>query len=184
MTRLALCLALLASAPAAARDVEGVKVPDTVVAEGTELKLNGVGLRRATIFNVKVYVGALYVATPSKDPAAIVQADAPKSVHMSFLRGVEKEKVMGAFHEGFEKNSAPDLAAVRPGLDKVATVIPAEMKKGMTLNVTYVPEKGTTVVGPGGEVVIAGKPFADAMFRNWLGTHPADDGLKNAMLGL
>jgi hypothetical protein len=182
--RLVLSLPLLALAlPAAAREVEGFKVPDAVTVEGTRLTLNGAGLRRATMFNVKVYVGALYVVTPSRDPAAIVQADEPKSVHMRFVRSVERSKIMDAFREGFEKNSAAEAKALAPGLARVATVIPEEIKEGMQLTVTYVPDKGTTVTGPAGEVTIPGKPFADAMFRNWLGPQPADGGLKNGLLG-
>lgn len=180
---IAIAVALALAPSALARDVEGVDVPEALQVEGAELALNGVGLRRATMFNVKVYVGALYLAARSRDPSAIVLADAPKSVHMSFVRDVGKDKVMDAFREGFEKNSAPDAKTLVPELARVASVIPPEMKKGMRLAVTYVPGKGTTVVAPAGEVTIAGKPFADAMFRNWLGPHPADDGLKNAMLG-
>jgi hypothetical protein len=32
-------------------------------------------------------------------------------------------------------------------------------------------------------VTVPGKAFADALLLNWLGTKPADDGLKDAMLG-
>ncbi len=182
MRSLALCLALVAGATGAVRDVEGVRVPESSVVDGAELTLNGVGLRRATIFNVKVYVGALYVTTPSKDPEAIVRADEPKSVRMRFVRDVGKGKVMEAFREGFEKNGGAAAKALEPGLERVATTIPDEMKSGMELDVSYAPGKGTTVTGPQGRVVVEGKPFAEAMLRCWLGPHPADDGLKNAML--
>ncbi len=188
MTRLAvlaLCaaLTLASTGTALARDVAGVKVPEAIAVEGTELKLNGAGLRRATMFKVKVYVGALYLAAASRDPEGIVRADEPKSVHMRFLRGVGKDKIMDAFREGFEKNSGTDAKALQPGLDRVAATLPPELKEGTELEVTYVPGKGTTVASPSGEVTIPGKPFADAMFRNWLGPHPADDDLKKAMLG-
>jgi hypothetical protein len=183
MTRLALCAALAFAVPALARDVAGVKVPETVAAGGAQLTLNGAGLRRATIFRVKVYVGALYLAAPSQDPEGIVRADEPKSVRMRFLRGVGKDDILGAFRSGFEKNSGADAKALEAGLERVGTVLPVEMKEGAELEVTYVPGKGTTVVSSAGEVTIAEKPFADAMFRNWLGPHPADDDLKKAMLG-
>jgi hypothetical protein len=180
-----LSLALLGALPVRALDVAGVLVPDTVTVEGAELKLNGAGLRRATMFNLKVYVGALYLTTPSADPDAIVRADEAKSIQMRFLRGVDRDKVMGAFREGFERNSASDAKSLQMGLDRVATVIPVEVKERMMLTVTYLPGRGTTVVGPGGEAItIEGKAFADAMFRNWLGRQPADDGLKSAMLGV
>ena len=179
----ALVLAGPTAGTALARDVAGVKVPEAIAVEDTELKLNGAGLRWATMFKVKVYVSALYLATPSKDPNAIVQADEPKSVLTRFLRRMGKDKIIGAFRQGFERNSGADAKALQPGLERVAAALPAEIKEGMEVAVTYVPGKGTTVAGPSGEVTIAGKPFADAMFRNWLGTRPADDGVKKAMLG-
>ena len=179
-----LLLFALAAAPSPAADLAGVNVPGSVAIDGGELRLNGAGLRRATMFNVKVYVGALYLTAPSTDPELIVRGDAPKSVHMTFLRDVDQGKVMDAFREGFDKNSPADAKALLPALSRVATVVPKEMKKGMQLAITYVPGKGTTVTGPAGEVIIEGKPFADAMFRNWLGPKPADEDLKKSLLGL
>ncbi len=50
--------------------------------------------------------------------------------------------------------------------------------------VTYVPGQGTTVAAAGAApVTVEGKEFADAMFRNWLGSRPADGDLKKALLG-
>jgi hypothetical protein len=182
MRTLAICLTLLAGA-ASAREVEGVQVAESMSLGGAALKLNGVGLRRATVFNVKVYVGALYLPVPSSDPEAIVRADEPKCVWMRFVRDVRKDKIMGAFHAGFEKNVGPGARALEPGLQRVATAIPGEMKKGMQLAISYLPGKGTTIVGPAGEVTVQGKPLADAMLLTLLGNRPADERLKDALLG-
>jgi hypothetical protein len=174
--------ALLLAMPVLALEVSGVQVPGTVTVAGKELRLNGAGIRKK--FVVKVYVGALYLPVPSSDPAAIVQADEPKSVHMWFLRGVSRNQVMEAFQDGFKNNSGEQEAAtLGPSLNRLAAVIPREMKEGQQMEVTYVPGKGTTVMVSGGDVTIEGKPFADAMFRNWLGKVPADEGLKEKMLG-
>ena len=118
MRPLALCLALLAGS-ASAREVAGVEVAESMPLGGTELSLNGAGLRRATIFNVKVYVGALYLAVSARDPEAIVGSDEPKGVRMRFVRDVSKGKIMDAFREGFEKNVGTAAAALGP-----ATVVP------------------------------------------------------------
>jgi hypothetical protein len=182
MRTLAICLTLLAGA-ASAREVEGVQVAESMSLGGAALKLNGVGLRRATVFNVKVYVGALYLPVPSSDPEAIVRADEPKCVWMRFVRDVGKEKIMGAFHAGFERNVGAAARALEPGLLRVAAAIPREMKKGMQLAISYLPGRGTTVVSPAGEVTVEGKPLADAMLLTLLGTRPADETLKKALLG-
>jgi hypothetical protein len=174
--------ALALALPAQAKKVADVEFADTVDVGGQTLKLNGAGIRKK--FIIKVYAGGLYLATPSGDPAAIVQADAPKRVRMVFLRGVSKKQILDAYREGFEKNSAgPGLPALVAGLDKIAPAL-ADMKEGGEMTVTYVPGQGTTVAAAGGgSATVEGKEFADALFRNWLGKEPADEGLKEAMLG-
>jgi hypothetical protein len=175
--------ALLALAvPAFAREVGGIKVPESMQVGGKALELNGAGLRKK--FVVKVYVGALYLAEKTKDAKAAIAADAPKAVRMTFLRDLEKGQVMGAFAEGFENNSKNDAKELVRKLDEVAKVIPNRLKEGQTMIVTYVPGKGSTVGMEGGDsATIEGKGFADALFRNWLGDEPADENLRKGMLG-
>ena len=184
MTKLAAAaLALCVATPALAAKVAGVEFPDSVDVGGKTLKLNGAGLRKK--FIVKVYAGGLYVVEPSRDAAAIVAADAPKRVRMVFLRSVARSQVLDAYRDGFEKNSpGPGLTGLVAKLDRIAPAIPAELKEGAEMLVTYVPGEGTTVVATGGgSATVEGKEFADALFKNWLGAHPADEDLKAGMLG-
>ncbi len=184
MTRIAAALAAaLACSAVSARDVEGVKVPDAVESGGATLKLNGAGLRTRTFLKVKVYVGALYLAAPASDPAAILAADAPWTVRMHFLREVDKKSIVDTYREGFEKNSKETLPQVLPLFDRIAPGI-GDVKEGQVMVVSYRPGAGTTIGVEGGSQVTAeGKPLADALLRNWLGKEPADDDLKQAMLG-
>lgn len=176
----ALLLASAAATPAFARDVAGVDVADTVSAEGKTLKLNGAGIRKK--FIIKVYVGALYLEDNSTSAADIIKSDQVKQVRMTFLRTVEKDKIIGAYKEGFEKNSGGKMAQLQPGLDKLAAGI-ADMQKGGVMMVTYVPGKGSIISqSSGAQVVVEGKEFADALLRNWLGSEPADGDLKKEML--
>jgi hypothetical protein len=175
--------ALLLALPTLAVEVSGIQVPDTVSVASGDLRLNGAGIRKK--FIVKVYVGALYLAAPSADSTAIVQSEAPKSVRMWFLRGVSRQQVMEAFQEGFRNNlGEKEAAALGPSLNRLAAVIPREVQEGQMMEVTYLPGRGTTVSLPGqGEILIEGKPFGDALLLNWLGKAPADEGLKEKMLG-
>jgi len=177
-------LAALLFAPLAAEAVEvaGVQVAETATLGGKTLTLNGAGLRKKVVF--KVYVGALYVEQKSGDADAIVAADAPKLVRMSFLREVEKEKIMEAFREGFDKNSAAFAAEGKGKLAAFEKVLPAALKAGDVMTISYEPGKGATLqVGSGASATVEGKPFADALFRNYLGKEPADADLKAGMLG-
>ncbi len=175
--------ALLLAAPltARARGVAGVDLADTVTVDGKALQLNGAGLRKKLF--IKVYVGALYLPARSSDAAAIVAADEPKHVRMVFVRGVDRDAILGAFRDGFRANSAgPQLPALEQELERIAPAI-GDVKEGGEITVTYVPGAGTTVTGPKGTATVPGKPFADAMFRNWLGSDVADRDLKKRMLG-
>jgi len=178
---LAAALLLGSAATAQAREVAGVNLADTAALAGKTLQLNGAGLR-SKLF-IKVYVGALYLETKSSDAAAILAADQAWLVSMTFKRDVEKEKIIGAFKEGFENNSKADLPALTGGLAKFDAAL-KDLKSGDVMVITYFPGQGATVVAPGGgSATVEGKVFADALLRNWLGDKPADGDLKKGMLG-
>src|SRR3954466_14969368 len=99
----ALVAGLLAAFAAPAKEVKGVQLQDTITAEGKTLKLNGAGLRKKFIFDV--YVGALYVEETSHAPATLLGKDGVRRVEMTMLRDLEKEQIVEAIKEGFEKNS-------------------------------------------------------------------------------
>ena len=180
----ALVLSLTLAVPALAKDVAGVNFPETATVEGKALKLNGAGLRTATFLKVKVYAAGLYVENTSQDAGQIIGSDQAKRVRMSMLRDLEKQKIVDAITEGFEKNAKAQMPALQERLNKLTASIPAELKKGDELVLTYVPGKGTRIETKGGkELTVEGKDFADALFSVWLGKHPVDGDLKKGMLG-
>src|SRR3954452_17394768 len=96
MVRLALIASLLtclALAPAQARTLAGVQMPDTTVVDGVTLKLNGMGLRAATALRIKAYVGGLYLEHPSHDAATVIDSHQRKRVTMKFLRNIDRESL-------------------------------------------------------------------------------------------
>ena len=182
MFALALAGVLAAAAAAQAKELAGVKVPDTLSAEGTSLTLNGLGLRKRAIFSV--YVGGLYLVSPSKDPAAILSADAPKAVSMHFLRSVTKAQLVDAFKEGFESNAKEKAAAQKANVEKLLEML-TDVKEGDVMVFSYAPGKGTTVSkGEKAAGLIEGKDFADIIFALWLGPQPPSEDLKKGMLGI
>ena len=167
--------------PAAlAAQLEGATLADTLKAGDKTLKLNGLGLRKKAMF--KVYVGGLYLESPSKDAAAILASDQAKAIRLHFLRDLKKGQLVEAFQEGFEGN-AKDKAAQKTAFDKMLALVP-DVKEGSTLTFAYVPGKGTTLSAGSRELgVFEGKGFADAVFAIWLGPKPPSEDLKKGMLG-
>lgn len=182
--RIALPLALVAllSFTAQARTLEGVTLPDQVTVEGKTLPLNGAGLRTKTIFHVKVYVLGLYLPQPAHTPTAAVVPDAPKEIQMVLKRDVDQKAIADAISEGFERNSKQDLPKLQMRLLQLRQSIP-NLKEGQKLVFTYVPGKGTQLGGAARPTVIQGKDFFDALLNCWLGKEPADEDLKNQLLG-
>ena len=165
---------------AQAAELSGATLPDTLKAGEKTLKLNGLGLRKKAVF--KVYVGGLYLESPSKDPGAILAADQAKAIRMHFLRDLTKAQLVEAFQEGFEAN-VKDRAPQKAAFDRMVALVP-DVKEGSTMTFAYVPGKGTTLsVGNKELGVFEGKGFADAVFAIWLGPKPPSDDLKKGMLG-
>jgi Chalcone isomerase-like len=130
----------------------------------------------------KVYVGGLYLESPSKNAGAIVASDEAKAIRMHFLRDLTKAQVVEGFQEGFEAN-AKDKAAQKAAFDKMLALVP-DVKEGTTMTFAYLPGKGTTLLAGTKELgVFEGKGFADAVFSIWLGPKPPSEELKTGMLG-
>jgi hypothetical protein len=178
---LSMLILLCCAAVCLAGEVAGVKMPETTTAEGKTLRLNGMGLRTKVIF--KVYVAGLYLETPSKDAAAVISSDQVKSMRLAILRSLKGSQVTEAIEEGFEKNSKPQMAALKARLTKLGSLIP-NVETGADILLTYVPGKGTVVTVKGAEKgVIEGKDFADALLAVWLGSNPVQEDLKKELLG-
>jgi len=168
------------SLPAVAAELAGATLPDSLKAGDKTLKLNGLGLRKKAMF--KVYVGGLYVESPSKDAGAILSSDQAKAIRMHFLRDLTKSQLVEAFQEGFQAN-VKDRASQQAAFDRFLALVP-DVKEGSTMTLAYVPGKGTTITAGGKELgVFEGKGFADAVFAIWLGPKPPSDELKKGMLG-
>jgi Chalcone isomerase-like len=122
------CAAVLAmlAAPthhstAVAAQLEGATLADTLKAGDKTLKLNGLGLRKKVMF--KVYVGGLYLESPSKDAGVILASDQAKAIRLHFLRDLKKGQLVEAFQEGSDGN-AKDKAAQKAASDKMLALVP------------------------------------------------------------
>jgi hypothetical protein len=178
---LPLLLVLALPAPALARDVGAIAVPESLALAGRPLQLNGAGLRSK--FFVEVYVGALYLEKRCSDATAILAADEPWAVTLTFRRDVGHHQLLEAFVAAFESNSPGQLERLKPQLEVFHAVLD-DLRAGQVLRLHYLPGSGTTITVPGGATAtVPGRPFGEAVLRSWLGDHPADAGLKEALLG-
>jgi len=177
-------LALTGTLSAAPSDttVSDVAIPTTVVVAGQTLSLNGAGVRKK--FVVKVYVGALYLATKSTSASAVLAADEPRQMVLSFVHDVDKGKLCEAWNDALTDNS-PDASAQLKADFVTLCGWMEDVKDKQQIVFTYVPGTGTEVVVAGkSKGTIAGKEFADAILKAWIGPKPGPgDGFKKQVLG-
>lgn len=181
----ALMFALAATtAQAQEMTVEGVELPGTIEVDGNELKLNGAGVRSKWFMSL--YVGALYLPEEFDSAEAIVEADKPMAIQLDIISGmIDSENMTEATMEGFESSTGGDMEPIKDEIDEFMGLFEEEIKDGDQFKIAYLPEEGIVGYKNGDRIgtVDGGMEFKKAVFGIWLGDEPAQDSVKEAMMG-
>lgn len=166
-------------------EIAGVKPAEEVQLGAQVLKLNGAGIR--TKFFFKVYVAALYLPQKQKSAEAVISDDHEHRIALHMLRELSSEKLFKAFNEAIEANhSASELGPMGAQIKQMAGIFDAakQVKEGDVITLDYLPGVGTQI-GINGTLrgTIAGSEFNRAILKIWLGKNPAQEDLKEDMLG-
>jgi Chalcone isomerase-like len=165
------------------KECKGVTFPDQAQVEGSDLILNGLGLRQATALKVNVYVAALYVTKTSTDPMALRGANTPSELILQFVRNVGADDLRKGWNEGFEKNSKEQLPALKERIAMLNGWM-ADVKSGERLTFVHMPGAGLQVEVNGTmKGTIKGDDFASAFLSIWLGADPPNPEIKAGLLG-
>lgn len=179
-------LPVFAQAPAPV-ELAGVKYPQSVQVGGSNLVLNGAGIRYK--FVIKVYTAGLYLQAKANTPDTVLNAPGNKRMHVVMLREIDGNELGKLFTRGMQDNvSREQFSKFIPGMLQMADIFSTRRKlnAGDAFSVDYVPGTGTQVLvngKPTGEI-IKEPEFFNALMRIWLGTSPADHALKDALLGV
>lgn len=171
---------------AAPMEVHGVKLEDTAQVHGTQLQLNGAGTRYKAIF--KVYVAGLYLAKKTGVPDEVVNQSGPKRLIVTMLRAIDSRELGKLLTRGVEDNMGKAaMSKLIPGLIRMGEIFGAQkpLAAGDQFMIEWVPGAGTVITV---KDVVQGEPFKEpeffkALMMIWLGPVPADERLKEALLG-
>jgi hypothetical protein len=182
--RLCLQLGLLALPSVAhAGQCAGVSMADHLEIDGTQLQLNGMGLREATLLNIDIYVAGLYLQQRSRDAKQIILAEKLKHVRLVFVRDVSQKDMAENLGGYFRRAAGQDYDKLKERFERMSSWLP-QLRKGDSFSVTYRPDRGLEVKhGNRSLGTIAGADFARVIFSIWLGASPPNPGLKTGMLG-
>lgn len=180
---LSLFLTGVGTRAAAAKECDGVSFPDRVQARGETLTLNGLGLRKATIFAIKVYVGALYVAHPTADANAILSSPQPVEIDLAFVFHVTAGQLRDAWQEGFARSAGNELPQLQSRIAQLDGRV-SGVKSGQRMSFLRIPGVGIQFSLDGKVLgTISGDDFARAFLAIWLGPSPPNPQLRTGLLG-
>ncbi len=170
------------SSVAQTKNIEGIDFPETMSMNGQETVLNGGGLRTKLIF-LDLYVGALYLQTKTSDAQTVIMADEEMGIRIEIAsKLVTQERFIEALEEGFANASAGKSTA--NDIQKFKDFFKDEFQKGDVISLNY--HTGDAVYLSKNDKQLgdfAGLAFKQALFSIWLGDIPAQESLKDDMLG-
>jgi hypothetical protein len=185
-----LVLALLLSAscvfPAQALDLAGAHFDDKINLAGSELQLNGAGIR--TKLFLKVYAIGLYLPQKSEGVDAVLSSKGARRIQIITLRDLTAEQLTDAFVEALNANhSEAEMSKLAARVERFRTTMLSIGKtpEKTIIRLDYLPASGTRLT-LGNEQKgsdIAGEDFYQALLRIWLGNSPVQGDLKDKLSG-
>jgi len=170
--------------PVQAKEVSGVQVPDTFQDGGTTLLLNGAGIR--TKWFLDIYVGSLYLKSKNHDATQIINADEPMAITLHMVSSlVSTSKMKSATEEGFDNSLNGKTKPLQTEINQFISVFETPIDDNDVYNLVYLPGTGVKTYKNGKLVktIGGGLAFKKALFGIWISDKPAEESLKESMLG-
>jgi len=165
------------------RVIHNVNFPESITINDRNCELNGVAVRE--ILGFDIYIGALYLEKITRSGKEAISSEQIKYVKMHFLyKEINKDLITASCKKGFKKNSCVKLGNVMDKIEHFFNYFTKPMRKGDSLDFTYIPGKGTEVVLQGKvKGTIEGHDFMEVITSNWLGSFPPTQRFKEDLLG-
>ena len=156
----------------------------TVEVAGKTLKLLGRGLREFLF--IDIYTLDAYSESGNCAPGKIVYNTESKLMRLTLIRKIPVKRLQSEFRNTFEKNMPKkgDIAALQKKIDSFLSYFKKDLTKGSTVELTFVPRKGSTVKHNGKALgpVIPGRDFAELAWRSYFGGNTCCKQVKSMVL--
>lgn len=165
-------------------NIEGVMVPRTIEFQNKTLSLNGAGGRTAMWSDL--YVQALYLSQLSQDAKFILDSDTEMAIRIEITSSmVSSKKLIKAMDDSFRKTAGDNLQSLLPRIEKFKSYLNENITKKDVFKLIYSPYDASIWVYKNNNLKgkIEGTDFKKALFGIWLADKPADEKLKNQLLG-
>jgi hypothetical protein len=183
---LLLAVALAAGTAVHAARVAGVDFEDRTRIAGTELVLNGVGVRQVAW--LKGYAAGLYLAQKSKSAAQVLATAGPKRIRLRLLVDVEAKEFAKAIDKGMRRNHGQtELEMLKARIAQLDTLVLGlgQLRKGEVVDLDFVPGAGLLLARNGKPqgTTLPGDDLYAGLMKIFIGEVPVDEALKAGLLG-
>ncbi|MDF1672070.1 MAG: chalcone isomerase family protein [Vicingaceae bacterium] len=161
-----------------------VTIPKKMMVGKTVLQLNGAGVREKMW--IDLYVCGLFVKTKTTNAQNIIDSKEHCAIKIQIVSSlITSKKMSDAVEDGFKNSLGKPTKEMRVKIDKFKSFFAeSEIEDGDIYDIIYIPSKGVVVFKNGKiQPIIEGYEFKKALFAIWLGDKPADDDLKDDLLG-
>ncbi len=175
---------MVSSAGFSQTKIAGIVMPNIMKVGDQYLKLNGGGVREKMFMDL--YIGCLYLKEKTTSASHVIDANELMGMKLRIISGmVDNDNFEEALREGFEKSTGDNISPIETRMEKLIDVgFEEDIETGDIYDIVYKPKKGCTLTKNGDFVVtIKGLDFKKALFGIWFCEDPADESLKDDMLG-
>ena len=172
------------TATTAQTKVGGVILPATETFKNQKLLLNGGGVREKLW--IDLYAAGLYLSEKNDNATAILNSNKPMAIKLHIVsKLISSDKMVEAVTEGFENSTGGNTEPIQDEINKILGFFKEDIKKNDVFDLVYLPSEGGVVAYKNGEEKgrVQGMDFKKALFGIWLSNRPADDSLRDDLLG-
>ena len=167
--------------PAAATELAGVSLPDSVTVAGRQLVLNGIGLRTYSILGIRIYVAGLYLQQRTSDPVAILRSPGIKLLDFRFLRDVEASDARRSWQQGLQDNCRLPCRLPPQEVAQFLAAVPS-VRRGDSGTLLFTPGRLDITFDGRSYGTVTDPLFAQIVLATFIGPAPSSPVLKRALL--
>ena len=173
---------VLAVSPAAAAELSGVAMPDSLDVAGAHLVLNGMALRTYSFLGLHIYVAGLYLDHRSSDAPQIIASSAPKLLRFTFVRDVGQSNARRSWHESLANACRAPCALPPQSVQRFLAGVPA-MRAGDTTQFLFAGSRLDITMNGRSLGHVDDPLFVQVILASFIGEHPTVPDVKRELLG-
>ena len=161
--------------------LSGISIPQKIAIEKTTLELNGTTYRKVSLFNVKVWLSALYLETLTTDSDSAINSKTMKVIDLHALYDISAADSIKGWKMAIENNCESKCQTLEPEIKKFYSSVP-DFKKNSHYRYIFT-ATGLQILLDDKEIFKSTQPeFATLLLKTWIGKKPPSEDIKKNLL--